>query len=35
VMYSAAIQNLGAEDRIEVRDVVELIMPSAPATVLH
>lgn len=35
VMYSAAVQNLGAEDRIEVRDVVELIMPATTAAVLH
>jgi Fe-S oxidoreductase len=35
VMYSAAVQNLGAEDRIEVRDVVELITPATTATVLH
>jgi Fe-S oxidoreductase len=27
VMYSAAVQNLGVEDKIEVRDIVELIEP--------
>ena len=35
VMYSAAVQNLGAEDQIEVRDVIELIMPATTATVLQ
>src|ERR1700730_16666737 len=35
VMYSAAVQNLGAEDRIKVRDVVELIVSREPATILQ
>jgi hypothetical protein len=27
-MYSAAVENLGAQDRIKVRDISELVVPA-------